>query len=366
MDARLPLDIATLAWLAFGIGGVFGYAAQRSNFCTMGAIADIHIMEDWTRLRMWALAAATAVVGTTALQMGGLIDVHGSIYTGTRLIWLSHIVGGLLFGIGMTLASGCGAKTLVRLGNGNLKSLVVFVFLVLSAYMTLRGLFGGWRSAWLDPVAITLDSHQDLPSLIAARFALDPRSAWLACGGIAAGGLGLFALSSREMWRPAPLLGSVAIGATIVAGWYLSGHLGFLPEDPETLEPAFLATNSGRMESLSFVAPLAYTLDLLMLWTDKSRSVSLGIALSLGVVAGSLLAALLTRSFRIEGFRDAPDLARHLIGATLMGFGGVTALGCTIGQALSGLSTLSLGAVLTVLAIAAGASLSIRVQLQNA
>ncbi len=366
MDARLPLDIATLAWLAFGIGGVFGYAAQRSNFCTMGAIADIHIMEDWTRLRMWALAAATAVAGTTALQMGGLIDVHGSIYTGTRLIWLSHIVGGLLFGIGMTLASGCGAKTLVRLGNGNLKSLVVFVFLGLSAYMTLRGLFGGWRSAWLDPVAITLDSHQDLPSLIAARFALDPRSAWLACGGIAAGGLGLFALSSREMWRPAPLLGSVAIGATIVAGWYLSGHLGFLPEDPETLEPAFLATNSGRMESLSFVAPLAYTLDLLMLWTDKSRSVSLGIALSLGVVAGSLLAALLTRSFRIEGFRDAPDLARHLIGATLMGFGGVTALGCTIGQGLSGLSTLALGAVLTVLAIAAGASLSIRVQLQNA
>ena len=366
MDARLPLDIATLAWLAFGIGGVFGYAAQRSNFCTMGAIADIHIMEDWTRLRMWALAAATAVAGTTALQMGGLIDVHGSIYTGARLIWLSHIVGGLLFGIGMTLASGCGAKTLVRLGNGNLKSLVVFVFLGLSAYMTLRGLFGGWRSAWLDPVAITLDSHQDLPSLIAARFALDPRSAWLACGGIAAGGLGLFALSSREMWRPAPLLGSVAIGATIVAGWYLSGHLGFLPEDPETLEPAFLATNSGRMESLSFVAPLAYTLDLLMLWTDKSRSVSLGIALSLGVVAGSLLAALLTRSFRIEGFRDAPDLARHLIGATLMGFGGVTALGCTIGQGLSGLSTLSLGAVLTVLAIAAGASLSIRVQLQNA
>ncbi|HRH74608.1 MAG TPA: YeeE/YedE family protein [Zoogloea sp.] len=366
MDARLPLDIATLAWLAFGIGGVFGYAAQRSNFCTMGAIADIHIMEDWTRLRMWALAAATAVAGTTALQMGGLIDVHGSIYTGTRLIWLSHIVGGLLFGIGMTLASGCGAKTLVRLGNGNLKSLVVFVFLGLSAYMTLRGLFGGWRSAWLDPVAITLDSHQDLPSLIAARFALDPRSAWLACGGIAAGGLGLFALSSREMWRPAPLLGSLAIGTTIVAGWYLSGHLGFLPEDPETLEPAFLATNSGRMESLSFVAPLAYTLDLLMLWTDKSRSVSLGIALSLGVVAGSLLAALLTRSFRIEGFRDAPDLARHLIGATLMGFGGVTALGCTIGQGLSGLSTLSLGAVLTVLAIAAGASLSIRVQLQNA
>ena len=368
MDAStpLPLDPATLAWLAFAIGGVFGLAAQRSNFCTMGAIADILIMEDWTRLRMWALAAATAIAGTTALQMNGLIDVHGSIYTGARLPWLSHLVGGALFGIGMTLASGCGAKTLVRLGGGNLKSLVVFVFLGLSAYMTLRGLFGGWRSAWLDPFVVQFDTHQDLPTLIAARFALDIRSAWLACAVVAAGGLGLFALSNREMWRPAPLFGSLAIGATIVAGWALSGYLGYLPEDPETLEPAFLVTNSGRMESLSFVAPLAYTLDLLMLWTDKSRSVTLGIALTLGVIAGSLLAALLGRSFRIESFRDAPDLARHLAGAMLMGFGGVTALGCTIGQGLSGLSTLALGAALTVAAIVAGASLSIKIQLRNA
>ena len=108
MDAHLPLDIATLAWLAFGIGGVFGYAAQRSNFCTMGAITDILIMGDWTRLRMWALAAAVSIAGTAWLQIAGLIDVHDSIYTGIRLPWLSHIVGGLLFGIGMTLASGCG------------------------------------------------------------------------------------------------------------------------------------------------------------------------------------------------------------------------------------------------------------------
>ena len=160
----LPLALPTLAWLAFALGGVFGVAAQRSNFCTMGAITDILIMGDWTRLRMWALAAAVSIAGTAWLQIAGLIDVHDSIYNGIRLPWLSHIVGGLLFGIGMTLASGCGAKTLVRLGSGNLKSLVVFVFLGLSAYMTLRGLLGAWRTAWLDPVALYLDTHQDIPS----------------------------------------------------------------------------------------------------------------------------------------------------------------------------------------------------------
>ena len=362
----LPLALPTLAWLAFALGGAFGVAAQRSNFCTMGAITDILIMGDWTRLRMWALAAAVSIAGTAWLQIAGLIDVHDSIYNGIRLPWLSHIVGGLLFGIGMTLASGCGAKTLVRLGSGNLKSLVVFVFLGLSAYMTLRGLLGAWRTAWLDPVALYLDTHQDIPSLIAARYQLDRHSAGLACATVGAGSLALFGLSGRDIRRPAPLLGSLTIGACIVAGWYLSGHLGHLAEDPDTLAPAFLATNSGRMESLSFVAPFAYSLDLLMLWTDKSRIVTVGIAAACGVIVGALLAALASRSFRIESFRDAPDLVRHLVGAMLMGFGGVTALGCTIGQGLSGLSTLSLGAALTSLAIAAGASLSIKVQLKTA
>ena len=361
----LPLSLPLIAWAACAIGTLFGFAAQRSNFCTMGAVADIIIMDDWTRMRMWALALAVAIAGTAGLQVAGLVDVHDSIYASQRLPWLSHLVGGFLFGIGMTLASGCGAKTLLRLGSGNLKSLVVFAFLGLSAYMTLRGVFGGWRSAWLDPVVIQFDTHQDLPSLLAARFTLDSRSAWLACRTVATGSRALFALSERAMWQPGSLFGSLAIGACIVAGWYLSGHLGYLPEDPDTLQPAFLATNSGHLESLSFVAPYAYSLELLMLWTDTSRIVTIGIALTLGVILGSLLAAITGRSFRIESFRDAPDLARHLAGAVLMGIGGVTALGCTIGQGLSGLSTLSLGSLLTTASIIAGATLSIQVQLRS-
>ncbi|MDD3353141.1 YeeE/YedE family protein [Zoogloea sp.] len=365
MDSTALLTPATIAWLAFGLGGVFGFANQRSNFCTMGAVADILIMQDWTRMRMWALAAAIALLGTTGLHLSGLIDVHDSVYTGSRLAWMSHLVGGLMFGVGMTLASGCGAKTLVRLGSGNLKSLVVFAFLGISAYMTLRGLFGSWRVAYLEPLALPLGSPQDLPSLLSTRFGLDSASAWLACSLVIGGSLGLFALSSRSLWQPAPLLGSLIIGLTIVAGWLLSGHFAHIAEDPETLAPAFLATNSGRMESLSFVAPYAYTLDLLMLWTDTSRTVTIGIALAVGVIAGSALAALSTRSFRLEGFRDPQDLARHIIGAMLMGAGGVTALGCTVGQGLSGLSTLSLGAFITTAAILAGATLSLRHQLRD-
>ena len=158
------------------------------------------------------------------------------------------------------------------------------------------------------------------------------------------------------------LLGGAIVGLAVVAGWYVTGHLGHIAEHPDTLEEVFLATNSGRAESLSFVAPQAFTLELLLLWSDANRQMSFGIASALGVIAGAAAMALATRSFRIESFRDPADLVRHIAGGLLMGFGGVTALGCTLGQGVSGLSTLALGAALTTAAIIAGASPTMKLQ----
>jgi hypothetical protein len=148
----------------------------------------------------------------------------------------------------------------------------------------------------------------------------------------------------------------------VVGGWYVSGHVGHVAEDPNTLQEAFVATNTGRMEAFSFVAPLAFTLEYLMLWTDKSKIITYGIASAAGVIAGSLAYALASRSFRWEGFRDAEDTALHVLGGILMGFGGITALGCTIGQGISGLSTLALGSIITFAAIIAGSAATIKWQ----
>lgn len=352
---------STITALAFALGLVFGFVGNKTNFCTLGAISDVVNIGDWNRMRMWMLAIATAILGTAALQLAGLFDVSYTLYTGNRLIWLSHIVGGLCFGAGMTLASGCGSKTLIRLGGGNLKSLVVFVFLALGAYMTMRGLFGVWRVNLLDAVNVEFAHGQDLPAFLTAA-GLSASTAVLTAAGVIGGGLLIAALASREAWRSDVLLGGLVIGALCVAGWYVTGRIGYVAEHPETLEQAFIATNSNRAESLTFVAPLAYTLELLMLWSDSSRVLSFGIASALGVIAGSALYALLTRSFRIESFRDAGDLLRHLGGALLMGFGGVTAFGCTIGQGISGFSTLAIGSILTTAAIIAGAALTMKVQ----
>ena len=353
----------TVAWSAFGLAFVFGLVAQRSNFCTLGAVSDIDNIGDWSRMRMWLLAIAVAVLGANGLQLAGMIDLSKSIYLGTRLNWLSGIAGGLCFGFGMTLASGCGSKTLLRIGSGNLKSLVVFIVLGISAYMTLKGLFAVWRIAALDPIGITLAGTQDLPSLLSRNAGIGKRVAQIGVSLTLAALLIAFALKSREFRSADNLASSALIGLLIVAGWYVSGSLGYVAEDPNTLQEAFAATNSGRMESFSFVAPTAYTIELLMLWSDKSRIVTFGIAATLGVIAGSFAWALATRSFRFEGFRDAEDTGNHLVGGILMGFGGVTGLGCTIGQGLTGISTLALGSFITVGAIIVGSVAALRYQI---
>jgi len=351
----------TVLWLAFAVSFVFGAIGQKTHFCTMGAVSDIVNMEDWNRMRMWLLAIGVAILGSAALHAAGLIDLGKSIYRTPNFTWLSYIVGGLSFGIGMVLASGCGSKTLIRIGAGNLKSLVVFIVLGLVAYMTMRGVFGVFRVNVLEKAAFTLPGGQDVPALLTAA-GLEAKTAFLLAVLAIGGGLTAFCLFKRDFWTLDNLLGGLGTGLLVVAAWYVSGHLGYVAEHPETLEEAFIATNSGRMESLTFVAPQAYTLELLMLWSDTSRTMTFAIATVLGVIAGSGAWALLTGTFRWEGFASIEDTASHLLGAALMGFGGVVAMGCTVGQGITGFSTLALGSIITFVAIVAGAAATLKFQ----
>ena len=362
-EAELRWLTQQVLWAAFGLGLLFGAVVQRSHFCTMGALADLVTMGDTGRLRMWAMAAGVAILGFNTMVAMGWIQAAHSIYAEPVMMWLSLVLGGLMFGVGMVLASGCGSKTLVRLGGGSLKALVVLLVMGLTAWITLRGVLALLRHNTVDRVTVTLPVGQDLPSL-ANHLAGGATTSWaLALGAVL--GLGLLLWS---LWLPADrrrelLLGGLGIGGVVVAGWWVSGVMGFLPEHPLTLEPAYLASSSRRMESFTFVAPLAYGLEYLVFASDTSRTLTQGVVAAVGVVLGSAAVALASGQFRWEGFTQVGDLARHILGGVLMGACGVTALGCTIGQGLSGLSTLSLGSLLAVAAIAAGALLALRWQL---
>ena len=361
-ESDLPGLIQQVLWASFALAVVFGAIAQRTHFCTMGAVADIVNIGDWSRMRMWALAAGVAMMGFNTMVALGWVEARHTVYAAPRLLWLSHVLGGLMFGFGMVLASGCGSKTLVRIGGGNLKSVLVFLTMGVAAYATMRGITAVARVATVDTVAATLPAGQDLPSLLAVAGvgARQTLALWLGLG--LGGALVVFALIRAEGRSADVLLGGLGVGAVVAAVWWVSGRLGHLAEHPQTLEETFLATNSRGMESLSFVAPVAYTLDWLILFSDKSKVLSLGIVATLGVIVGSGLVSLLTGQFRWEGFRGVEDTANHLVGALLMGVGGVTAVGCTIGQGLSGLSTLSLGSFITLASIMGGGVLALRWQ----
>ncbi|MBL6951270.1 MAG: YeeE/YedE family protein [Alphaproteobacteria bacterium] len=341
-----------VAILAFVLGGLFGITAQRTNFCTMGALSDVVFIGDWNRFRAWMLAIAVAMLTSQGLELFGVVDLSGSIYRSVNLGWLGAIIGGLMFGFGMTLAGGCANKTLVRLGGGNLKSIVVVLVLGMFAYMTLRGLIGLAR-VQLQAFSMTDVSgwgagNQGMPELLAALGA-PVIPARIALAVIIAGGLAIFCFKDAGFRRsPRDIGAGLVVGLLVAAAWVVTGVVGADEFDPVPLT------------SMTFVAPIGESLQYLMTFTGAS--INFGIAAVGGIVVGAFLSAVARREFHIESFTDADDMLRHLVGAALMGTGGVLALGCTIGQGITGMSTLSLGSLIAIAAIIVGGLLGLKYQ----
>jgi len=354
----------TIVLWGLGLGVILGFIASKTNFCTMGAVSDVVNMGSWGRMRAWFLAIAVAIIGTNVLAYTGLLDLSKTIYTGASFPILIFIVGGLTFGVGMTLASGCGNKTLVRIGGGNLKSLVVFVFMGFAAIATLKGIFGAFRVNFLSPSALTmqLEPNQTLPALLGNMMGMEAKAALLVITAIIAVALLIFIFMNKDFRAEGDnILAGIVIGLIVIAAWYITGHIGYA-ENPETMEMTYMGTASHLAESMSFVAPSAYTLEFLGYWTDTSNVLTFSVASAWGVVLGSFIHAKASGSFRWEYFTSAKDMGNHIIGALLMGFGGITAMGCTIGQGITGVSTLALGSVITLVAIIAGSAITMKIQ----
>lgn len=347
-------NIHVVSAIGFLLAAIFGAVANRTNFCTMGAVSDWVNMGLKGRMGAWMLAMGIAIAGAQILELTGTVDIGSSIYRTTGFGLGGYVIGGLLFGIGMTLAGGCGQRTLVRVGTGNLKSLVVLLVLAITAYMTLRGLLAVVRIAAIEPMTIDLAaqgiSDQGLASVLAGWGGIEATDTlrW-AVGLLLAAVLILWALSQRAVRdTPDNIIAGVVIGLIIVGSWVTTGFIGLDDFDPIPVE------------GMSFIAPTGNTLSYLMTYTGSS--INFGIAIVLGVIGGSFLYALISRTFAIETFTDRQDMINHMGGGLLMGFGGVLALGCTVGQAITGISTLALGSFIVAICIIAGSALTMRVQ----
>ena len=344
----------TVALAGFGLAVVFGFIANKTNFCTMGAVSDWVNMGDKGRLRAWFLAIGIAIIGTQIMQGLGYIDLSKSIYLTANFGWLGAVIGGLSFGVGMTLGSGCGQRTLVRMGGGNLKSLVVFLVLAVTAYMTLRGLIAVFRIGYIETSNVDLSTHG-----LADQGIVTALMTWTGMhnvvlmralvAGVVSVAMLFFAFKDAEFRKSFDnILAGVGIGLLIIAGWYVTGVLGKDDFDPVALE------------SFSFVSPVGNTLQYLMTYTGST--INFGIAAVFGMITGSFIYAVITRKFRIETFSSRSDMVNHLIGGMLMGFGGILSLGCTIGQGVTGMSTLAMGSVITLAGIIFGSAVTMKIQ----
>ena len=347
-------NVHYVALWGFVIATVFGFVANKTNFCAMGAVSDAILMGSKGRLGAWFLAIGVAVLGTQAMQLGGVVDVGESRYLGTDFGWLGSLLGGLLFGVGMTLAAGCGQRNLVRLGGGNLKALVVLLVMGMTAYMTIRGLLGLVRINFIEVADVDLAAHGfDDQSMVSAV------QAWMGvenvdlARGIIAGLVGAafiaYALKQRALRESFDnVFAGIVVGVSVVAAWYVTGFLGVDDFDPVPVE------------GMSFIASTGNTVNYLMTFTGST--INFGIALVLGMIAGSFLYAIITGNFRLETFSHRFDMVSHLVGGALMGFGGVLALGCTIGQAVTGMSTLAMGSVIATFFIILGSAVTMKVE----
>jgi uncharacterized membrane protein YedE/YeeE len=346
---------------ALVIGMIMGAVANKTNFCTMGAVSDWVNMGDTGRLRAWLLAIAVATLGVVVLEASGKATLGTGTFPPYRtpnLAWLRYVLGGLMFGVGMTLASGCGNKTLIRIGGGNLKSVVVLAIASACAYAMLwtnfyDSVFGSMVSATTVNLAAAGKTSQALGELAGIGNT--------AFGALLALALAGFAFSSRDFrGNVEHIAGGAVIGLAIIAGWYVTaGDMGTAWKEWAD----FAETKPLRVEaqSFTFISPMGDLARYVMNPADTSL-INFGIMALAGVILGSLVYSLASRNFRIEWFVNRADFTNHAIGAVLMGIGGVLSMGCTVGQAITGMSTLALGSLLTLVSIVAGAAATMKYQ----
>ncbi|GAB6041254.1 YeeE/YedE family protein [Endothiovibrio diazotrophicus] len=359
-----------LLW-GFGIAFVMGAVVNKTNFCTMGAVSDLVNMGDSGRFRAWLFALTVAMIGVVALEATSAFSVASTLppYRAGNFTWIRYLVGGVMFGVGMTLGSGCGNKTLIRIGGGNAKSLVVLAVIAVCAYYMMNPfnsetdatLYSTLFHGWVTAAPINFSVGQDLGGIVAGLSGAENVGlVRTVVGGIVAALLLAFIFKSRDFrgnWEH--VLGGTVVGLSVLAAWYVTGGpLGVAwSEAADFMDqpPLGVAT-----QSFTFINPIGESLRLA--FSPKMQYVTFGVAAVAGVIAGSFFWSLVSRSLRFEWFNSLGDFLNHFVGAVLMGIGGVLAMGCTIGQGITGASTLALGSLLTFVSIVFGSAITMKVQ----
>jgi hypothetical protein len=346
--------MAGLAVAASGltIGAIAGFFVHRARLCTFGAIEDAVIGGDTRRLRVFAFALGIAVLLTQALIVAGILQPDRTTYVPAALPWIGIVAGSFAFGLGMALVGTCSFGSLVRLGAGDLRSIVVIAVFGATAYLVLRGNLSSYRIEVFEslPFSVHAAARMDAPAVLGAWSGRELR---LLLAMLVGGSLVWLALGDRRLHsKPRLLTAGLALGLCIGSGWLATA----------TLFDEFVAA-AAKPQSLTFVAPVARAGYALL--QSAPALIDFGVATVFGAVFGAAFSAILAKEFRWEAFDDPREMRRHIAGAALMGFGGILAGGCTIGQGLTAGSILALSWPLAVGGMYLGARLGIAILVEG-
>ncbi len=328
-------DAGTSLVIGLGVGIVFGFFAQRSRFCLRAAAIEFARGTFSSRLAVWLYVFAGAVAGTQLLLLAGLFDTSGVRLLHSSASMSGAILGGAMFGVGMVLARGCSSRLLILAANGNLRSLLSGLVFAVTAQAALRGFLSPVRD-WLAGLWTIDASRVDALSFFGAG-----HEAGLAVAGFWLAAAIVFGIRSRiDFWG---WVGGVGVGLAIVMAWYLTYTLSGQTFDAQVAK------------GMTFTGPSAKTLMLVL--SPPGSLVEFDTGLVPGVFLGSLIAALLWKEWKLEGFEGGPAMRRYLAGAVLMGFGGMLAGGCAVGS-VSGASVFALTAWVTLASMWASAGVA--------
>lgn len=364
MDIQATTSVLLLAFLG---AALMGAIAHKTHFCTMGAVSDWINMGNTARLGSWYLSIAVAIIGVLGLQLAFDISLESTLppYTTANFAWLRYILGGLMFGIGMTLAGGCGSKTLINIGGGSLRSVLVLLIAAIMAYaMTKTSFYENVFHSWINATTIDLKAlqinNQSLTAIIGKVTGLETdKTLHTIIALLIAAGFAYIAFRSKQFRKhPALIFAGLSIGSIIVAGWYISsGPTGQAAiEAVEWLDQRPVGVGA---QSYTFINPMGELLTYAMS-PRNTLLITYGLVALVGMILGAFVSAILTGSFRISGFSSKRDLVKHVVGGFLMGTGGILAMGCTIGQGITGVSTLAAGSCLALFSIISGSALTIK------
>lgn len=365
----MSFDVATNVLIySFLFAFLFGAISQKTNFCTMGAVADWVNMGNTARLGAWFLAISVAIIGVVILENIFLVSFSTTIppYRTENFSWLRYILGGLMFGVGMTMAGGCGNKTLVNLGAGSIRSLfVLFVASIMVFIMNKTSFYEVVFHGWINYTSIDLNQFniksQSIVEVFAEVFGLEVTKFFkVSLSLLFATPFLLYALCCKALRKNKQLLfAGISIGFIITMGWYITGgNMGQAAIDSvEWLDHKPLGVG---VQSYTFINPMG---ELLAYLDSPSNTllITFGLVALFGVVLGSFSLSIYMRRFSITGFSSKEDFVKHLIGAVLMGIGGVLAMGCTIGQGITGVSTLAMGSFIALFSIILGGAVNLKV-----